>query len=64
MNELAGDEPAKFSELLGIDHNDLAAFEAGAERIDADLLFRIAKSLGARPDYFFRGYAEEKPEPL
>ena len=54
----------EFSELLGIDQNDLATFEAGAERINANLLFRIGKSLGARPDYFFGGYVEEKPEAL
>ena len=43
----------------GIDRNDLAAFEAGAKRINANLLFRIAKSLDVRPDYFFRGYVEQ-----
>ena len=49
----------EFCRLLGIDRNDLAAFEAGAKRINANLLFRIAKSLDVRPDYFFRGYVEE-----
>ena len=49
----------EFSELLDIDRNDLAAFEAGAKRINANLLFRIAKALGVRPDYFFRGYVEK-----
>ncbi len=49
---------------MGIDQNDLAAFEAGAERINANLLFRIAKSLNVRPDYFFRGYVEEKSKAL
>jgi hypothetical protein len=34
---------------------NLAACEAGAKRINANLLFRIAKSLDVRPDYFFRG---------
>ena len=52
----------EFSKLLGIGRNDLAAFEAGAKRINANLLFRIAKSLDVRPDYFFRGYVEEKSE--
>jgi hypothetical protein len=51
----------EFSGLLDIDHYDLAAFEAGAKRINANLLFRIAKALGVRPDYFFRGYVEEGP---
>jgi DNA-binding transcriptional regulator YiaG len=54
----------EFSKLLGIDQSDLAAFEAGAERIKANLLFRIAESLDVRPDYFFRGYVEEKAKAL
>ena len=54
----------KFSKLLRIDQSDLAAFEAGAERINANLLFRIAKSLDVQPDYFLRGYVEEKPKAL
>jgi DNA-binding transcriptional regulator YiaG len=52
----------EFSKLLDIDQDDLAAFEAGAERINANLLFRIAKSLDVGPDYFFRGYVEETPK--
>jgi transcriptional regulator with XRE-family HTH domain len=51
----------EFSELLKVDRNELAAFETGAKRINANLLFRIAKSLDVRPDYFFRGYVEEAP---
>jgi DNA-binding transcriptional regulator YiaG len=43
----------EFCKLLGIARNDLAAFEAGAKRINANLLFRVAKSLDVRPDYFF-----------
>jgi DNA-binding XRE family transcriptional regulator len=54
----------EFSKLLDIDQNDLAAFEKGAERVSANLLFRIATSLDVRPDYFFRGYVEGKPETL
>jgi hypothetical protein len=50
----------KFCKLLDIGSNDLAAFEAGAERINANLLFRVAKSLDVQPDYFFRGYVEEQ----
>ena len=52
----------EFCKLLGIDRNNLAAFETGTERINANLLFRIAKSLDVRPNYFFRGYVEEKPK--
>jgi DNA-binding XRE family transcriptional regulator len=49
----------EFCKLLDIGRSDLAAFEAGLKRINASLLFRIAKSLDVRPDYFFRGYVEE-----
>jgi transcriptional regulator with XRE-family HTH domain len=49
----------EFCKLLSVGRNDRAAFEAGAKRINANLLFRVAKSLDVRPDYFFRGYVEE-----
>ena len=49
----------ELSELLNIDYDNLAAYEAGVERINAKLLFEIAKLLDVRPDYFFRGYTEE-----
>jgi|ERR1700677_1676839 hypothetical protein len=52
----------EFSALLDIGQYDLAAFEAGAKRINANLLFRIAKALEVRPVYFFRGYVEEAPK--
>jgi transcriptional regulator with XRE-family HTH domain len=48
----------EFSVSLNIDGNDLAAFEAGEKRINANLLFRIAKLMDVRPDYFFRGYTD------
>jgi transcriptional regulator with XRE-family HTH domain len=54
----------EFCKLVGIGRNDLAAFEAGTTRINANLLFRIAKSLDVRPDYFFRGYVEEQPKAI
>jgi transcriptional regulator with XRE-family HTH domain len=54
----------EFCKLLGIGRNDLAAFEAGVRRINANLLFRIAKSLDVRPDYFFQGYVEEQPKAI
>jgi transcriptional regulator with XRE-family HTH domain len=47
------------SELLNIDCDALAAHEVGVERINAKLLFQIAKLLDVRPDYFFRGYTKE-----
>ena len=49
----------ELSELLDIDCDTLAAHEAGVERINAKLLFQIAKLLDVRPDYFFRGYTKE-----
>jgi ribosome-binding protein aMBF1 (putative translation factor) len=48
----------EFSMSLNIDGNDLAAFEAGEKRINANLLFGIAKLMDVRPDYFFRGYTD------
>lgn len=61
---LRGMSQQEFCELLGIGRHDLAAFEAGAKRINANLLFRIANSLDVRPDYFFRGYVEEQPKAI
>ena len=52
----------EFSERLGIDCDDLNAYEAGAERIRANLLLRIVELLDVRPDYFFRGYTKEELE--
>src|SRR6185312_17171617 len=54
----------EFSELLDVNRDDLAAFEAGAKRVNANLLFRIANLLDVRPDYFFRGYVEETSKAL
>jgi transcriptional regulator with XRE-family HTH domain len=51
----------EFSELLDIDCDTLAAHEAGVERINARLLFQIAKLLDVRPHYFFRGYSPSGP---
>jgi DNA-binding XRE family transcriptional regulator len=49
----------ELSELLGIDRNNLAGCESGEERINANLLLRIAKLLDVRPNYFFRGSKKE-----
>jgi len=59
---MSGLTKREFSDLSDIDQKDLIAFEAGAKRINANLLFRIAKTLDVRPDYFFRGYVEEAPK--
>jgi ribosome-binding protein aMBF1 (putative translation factor) len=48
----------EFRTALSIDGNDLAAFEAGEKRINANLLFHIAKLMDVLPDYFFRGYTD------
>lgn len=45
---------------LGIDRDDLNAYEQGAKRVRANLLLRIAKLLDVRPVYFFRGYTAEE----
>jgi hypothetical protein len=46
----------EFSTVLSLDGNDLAAFETGKKRINANLLFRISNLMDVRPSYFFRGY--------
>jgi transcriptional regulator with XRE-family HTH domain len=43
-------------ENLGIDRDEISAYEAGTKHISANLLFRIAKFLDVGPDYFFQGY--------
>jgi plasmid maintenance system antidote protein VapI len=45
---------------LGIDPDDLDAYEEGAKRVTADLLLRIAKLSQVRPEYFFQGYTAEE----
>jgi len=57
-----GISPQELSKQLGIDRNDLNAYEAGARRVSANLLLRIAKLLDVRPNYFFRDYTEEELE--
>lgn len=46
----------EFCEKLGIDCDEISAYEGGKKRVGANLLFRIAKLLDVRPDYFFQGY--------
>jgi ribosome-binding protein aMBF1 (putative translation factor) len=45
---------------LGIDPKDVHTYEEGVKRINANLLFRVAKLLDVRLDYFFRGYTTEE----
>jgi transcriptional regulator with XRE-family HTH domain len=54
-----GISPRQLSKFLRIDRNELDAYEAGAKRIKANLLFRTAKILDVPPGYFFRSEARE-----
>ena len=50
----------ELSEKLGIDHDDLKAYECGETRVSASLLLRIAKILDVKPHYFFQDYTAEE----
>jgi transcriptional regulator with XRE-family HTH domain len=50
----------ELSDKLGIDRDDVDAYEQGAKRVSANLLLRIAKLLDVRPRYFFQSYAAEE----
>jgi transcriptional regulator with XRE-family HTH domain len=52
----------ELSKLVGVDPTHLAAYEAGAQRINASLLLRIANVLDVRPDYFFHGYGKSSTD--
>jgi transcriptional regulator with XRE-family HTH domain len=54
--ERLGISDQEFCEKLGINCTEISAYEAGKKRIGANLLFRIAKFLDVRLDYFFQGY--------
>ena len=54
--EWLGISDQELCEALGIDCDEISAYGAGKKRIGANLLFRIAKLLDVRPDYFFQGY--------
>jgi transcriptional regulator with XRE-family HTH domain len=49
----------ELSRQLEIKSDDLAAYEAGEDRINANVLIRIAKLLDVQPDYFFRVSSRE-----
>jgi ribosome-binding protein aMBF1 (putative translation factor) len=53
-----GISPEQLSKFLRIDPNELDAYEAGAKRIKASLLFRTANILDVRPSHFFRSEAK------
>jgi len=52
----------ELSQQLGVDCNDLNAYEAGTKRISAKVLLRIAHLLEVRPGYFFQGYTAAELE--
>jgi transcriptional regulator with XRE-family HTH domain len=57
---LSGISERELSDRLGIDLDDLNAYEQGTKRVSANLLLRIARLLNVRPNYFFQGYTEEE----
>src|SRR5260370_15320203 len=48
----------QLADKLQIDAREIDLYEAGAKRISADRLLRIAKVLGVRPVYFF-GFSDD-----
>jgi ribosome-binding protein aMBF1 (putative translation factor) len=50
---LRGISEEELCRKLGINRNDLNAYEEGIKRVNANMLLRIAKLLDVRPDYFF-----------
>ena len=56
----SGISEGELCKKLGIDRDDLAAYEEGVRRVSANLLLRIAKVLDVRPAYFFQGYTAEE----
>jgi ribosome-binding protein aMBF1 (putative translation factor) len=50
----------KLSEQLGINFDDVNAYEEGVKRVGANVLLRIAGLMDVRPDYFFQDYTEEE----
>ena len=56
----SGISEGELCKKLGIDRDDLDAYEQGVRRVSANLLLRIAKVLDVRPDYFFQGYTAEE----
>jgi len=53
----------EFSESLGIDGDELHAYESGGKRLNASLLLRIAKLLDVRLEYFFQDHRKDELVP-
>jgi transcriptional regulator with XRE-family HTH domain len=47
---------------LGMSYQQIQKYEAGKNRISADMLYRIAKALGIKPEWFFEGLDAVKDE--
>jgi ribosome-binding protein aMBF1 (putative translation factor) len=56
----SGISKGELCDKLGIDRNDLDAYEQGAKRVNANLLLRVAKLFNVQPEYFFQGYSSEE----
>ena len=56
----SGVSEGELCKKLGIDRDDLDAYEQGVKRVSANLLLRAAKALDVRPAYFFQGYTAEE----
>ena len=54
--EWLGVSDQELCERVGIDCDDISAYQSGKKRIGANLLFRIAKLLDVRLNYFFQCY--------
>jgi transcriptional regulator with XRE-family HTH domain len=57
---LRGISEGELCRKLGINRDDLNAYEAGIKRVNANMLLHVAKLLDVRPDYFFRDYTEDE----
>jgi hypothetical protein len=57
---LCGISEREFCTKLGINHEDLNAYEAGIKRVNANMLLRVAKLLDVRLNYFFRDYTADE----
>ncbi len=52
---MRGQSQAKLADKLGLSYQQVQKYENGANRIAADKLFDISRTLGVTPGYFFEG---------
>ncbi|MDG2528034.1 helix-turn-helix domain-containing protein [Caulobacter endophyticus] len=60
--KLIGMSQGELGERLGLTFQQLQKYERGANRVSASKLRGIAVALGVRPDWFFEGLDEPRPE--